>query len=271
MWESSEMDSGQMGFQGETMRLSEEQRSAYWRDGYVVVDDVFSSEEIEILRRESEIILAEDRTEILKEDDSDAPRQALGCHTYNDVFLALGHERRLVEPAMQLLEESVYIHQFKVNPKTAFSGGAFLWHQDFPVWERDDGMLEPRAVNIALFMDDISSINGALLVVPGSHLAEPPKASPKKDDYIIANDIVEEMVQGRGIVSADGRKGSVLFFHGNTLHASSGNITPFPRRIVYVTYCAVSNYIRTPSRPEWVAHRDFSAIVPTSGLIGART
>jgi hypothetical protein len=30
------------------------------------------------------------------------------------------------------------------------------------------------------------------------------------------------------------------------------------RRIVYLTLCAVSNYIRNPTRPEWIAHRDFT-------------
>ena len=51
-------------------------------------------------------------------------------------------------------------------------------------------------------------------------------------------------------------------FHGNLVHGSAGNITPYPRKIVYLTLNAVSNYIRTPTRPEWIAHRDFSPIVP---------
>jgi ectoine hydroxylase len=28
--------------------------------------------------------------------------------------------------------------------------------------------------------------------------------------------------------------------------------------------CAVSNYIRTPTRPEWIAHRDFAPIEPVA-------
>ncbi|MEM9963705.1 MAG: proline hydroxylase, partial [Pseudomonadota bacterium] len=39
-------------------------------------------------------------------------------------------------------------------------------------------------------------------------------------------------------------------------------ITPFPRTIVYLTLNAVSNYIRTPTREEWIAHRDFAPIQP---------
>ena len=31
-------------------------------------------------------------------------------------------------------------------------------------------------------------------------------------------------------------------------------------KIVYLTLCAVSNHIRKPTRPEWIAHRDFTPI-----------
>jgi ectoine hydroxylase len=53
-------------------------------------------------------------------------------------------------------------------------------------------------------------------------------------------------------------------FHGNLVHGSAPNITPYPRRIVYLTLCAVSNYIRKPTRPEWIAHRDFAPIEPVA-------
>ena len=51
-------------------------------------------------------------------------------------------------------------------------------------------------------------------------------------------------------------------FHGNLVHGSAGNITPFSRKIVYLTLNAVSNYIRKPTRPEWIAHQDFRPIEP---------
>ena len=45
---------------------------------------------------------------------------------------------------------------------------------------------------------------------------------------------------------------------------SAPNITPYPGRIVYLTLCAVSNYIRKPTRPEWIAHRDFTPLKPVA-------
>ena len=52
----------------------------------------------------------------------------------------------------------------------------------------------------------------------------------------------------------------MLMFDGNLVHGSSGNITPFPREIVYLTVNACSNYIRKPTREEWLAHQDFTPI-----------
>ena len=69
---------------------------------------------------------------------------------------------------------------------------------------------------------------------------------------------------GDGIVAPTGKPGSVLMFHGNLVHASPPNITPYPRKIVYLTLCAVSNHITKFTRPEFIAHRDFTPIVPVA-------
>ncbi len=71
------------------------------------------------------------------------------------------------------------------------------------------------------------------------------------------------LVDQGGIVAPTGKPGGLLLFHGNLVHGSAGNITPYPRKIVYLTLNAVSNYIRTPTRAEWIAHTDFAPIVPT--------
>ena len=60
------------------------------------------------------------------------------------------------------------------------------------------------------------------------------------------------------------KPGGLLMFHGNLVHGSAANITPFPRKIVYLTLNAVSNHIRKPTRPEWIAHTDFTPIEPVA-------
>jgi ectoine hydroxylase len=56
-------------------------------------------------------------------------------------------------------------------------------------------------------------------------------------------------------VAPTGKPGSVLMFHGNLVHASPPNITPYPRKIVYLTLCAVSNHITKFTRPDWMILR----------------
>jgi ectoine hydroxylase len=245
------------------MGLSDEQIRQYEDQGYLLLPEVFPVEEVDAMRDESARLLQQDRDQLLREEQSGAPRHLLGCHAFSDIFGVLSRDRRLIEPAMQLVGESLYVHQFKVNPKTAFTGEAFMWHQDFPVWRRDDGMPEPRAINVAVFLDEATSFNGPLMVVPGSHKAELPLAD-EQNAYILDIEVVEPVLRANGIVLAEGPVGSVLFFHGNLVHGSGGNISPFPRRIVYASYCAVSNHILNPTRPEWIAERNFEPIEPAS-------
>ncbi len=120
------------------------------------------------LRVEAEAIYSSDREEVWRE-SSGAPRTAFAAHTYNEAFSLLGRHPRLVEPVSQLFGEPVYMHQFKINAKAPFDGEVWQWHQDYGTWARDDGMPEPRAMNIAVFLDEVMAINGPLMFIPRSH------------------------------------------------------------------------------------------------------
>jgi ectoine hydroxylase len=131
-------------------------------------------------------------------------------------------------------------------------------------------MPEPRAMNIAVFMDEVMPINGPLMLVPRSHKHGVPPMTRRRR-LIPCRRSTRKRSQGSSRRAASSRRkpGAVLMFHGNLVHASAPNITPYPRRIVYLTLSAVSNYIRKPTRPEWIAHRDFTSIdpVPASALL----
>ena len=75
----------------------------------------------------------------------------------------------MIGPVEQLFGEQVYMHQYKINAKASFTGDVWQWHQDYGTWARDDGMPEPRAMNIAVFLDEVMPINGPLMLVPRSH------------------------------------------------------------------------------------------------------
>jgi L-proline 4-hydroxylase len=246
------------------MRLTEEQTKQLEEEGWIFLPEAFSAEEIAVLKAEAESIYEEDRPEVWRE-TSGAPRTAFAAHTYNEAFGILGRHPRLIEPLEQVFGEKVYMHQYKINAKASFTGDVWQWHQDYGTWARDDGMPEPRAMNISVFLDEVFTFNGPLMLIPKSHAhgvleAGHDTSTTSYPLWTLDNETVTRLVDEGGLVVPTGKPGGVLMFHGNLVHGSAGNITPFPRKIVYLTLNAVSNYIRTPTRAEWIAHQDFTPI-----------
>jgi ectoine hydroxylase len=246
------------------MKLQPGQLQEFDELGYLVMPDCFSEQEVAVLRAEAERIYASNREEVWRE-KSGAPRTAFAAHTYNGAFAILGRHPRLIEPIEQFFGEPVYMHQFKINAKAPFDGEVWQWHQDYGTWKRDDGMPDARAMNIAVFLDEVLAVNGPLMFIPKSHrcgtlAAAHDKATTSYPLWTLDNATVTQLVGEGGIVAPTGKPGTVLMFHGNLAHASPPNITPFPRKIVYLTLCAVSNHITKFTRPEFVAHRDFTPI-----------
>jgi len=126
-------------------------------------------------------------------------------------------------------------------------------------------MPEPRAMNLAVFVDEVNEFNGPLWFIPRSHKkgaieAKHDLTTTSYPLWVIDNDSIAKLVHQGGIVAPKGGPGSSIFFHGNLVHGSPPNMSPWDRQIVYVTYNAVSNAIRRFKRPAHIAHRDFTPI-----------
>ena len=197
--------------------FSPDQTASYHREGYLFLPNLFTAQEVAVLRAELPAILAQRRPEVWREKDSDAVRIAFAVHTYNSVFARLARHPRLVEPAQALLGEPIYIHQFKINQKAAFNGDVWQWHQDFGTWSVDDGMAEPRALNVALFLDDVTEFNGPLMFIPRSHSAGKVEASHDTVStsyplWTVADQTISDLAAEHGLMAPTGGAGSALFF-----------------------------------------------------------
>ena len=246
------------------MKLSDAQLQEFDERGYLFLEGLFDADEVAVLKDAALAIYASDREEVWRE-TSGAPRTAFAAHTYDEAHKCLGAHPRLIEPVMQLLGEQVYMHQYKINAKAAFDGDVWQWHQDYGTWARDDGMPEPRAMNISVFLDEVTPANGPLLFIPGSHKqgvveAGHDLATTSYPLWTLDRETVRRLADEGGVVALIGKPGSVLLFHGNMVHASPPNISPWNRIIVYLSLCAVSNHITKFTRREWIAHRDFTPI-----------
>jgi ectoine hydroxylase len=251
------------------MKLTFEQIDSYERDGWVVVPDVLSAAEVEVLTEAAEEVMQRPGPEVGREADG-SPHVCWGMHLFDERLGTLARHPALVAPSKQLLGSDIFVHQSRINMKQT-NGSIVEWHQDFGTYHRVDGVPDPRGVMIGVFLDDVTAANAPLLAVPGSHregLVSTASIDPTTPDhgqvakyrYDITRETMSRLVDQYGLAVIDGTAGSVLFMNMTVVHGSSVNITPKRRLLLYVNVCPVDNRGESFERPEYYAARDFSPI-----------
>lgn len=264
------------------MLLTQDQLRSYDEQGFLLVPDLISPTEVDLLRAEAPKLYGDKSLRNVVEKDGYATRSVYGCHLVNDYYNRFAGHPSLLGPAKQLLDDEVYTYQFKINAKVAFQGDVWKWHQDYIFWRNEDGLPSPRVTNVAIFLDEVTEFNGPLFLIPGSHREGVIEVAPlnKRPDgvykdapewittltadlkYSIDSPKVAELVERYGITAPKGKAGGALFFHSNMVHASTINISPFSRTMLLITYNSVSN---TPTvvddpRPDFIAGRNYSPV-----------
>lgn len=269
------------------MKLTNEQIDFYHQEGYLLIPNSFDPAEVEVLKAQLPIVYAEDTPSRVFEEGTNVVRAVHGSHKSNQLFGRLVRHPKLLVPAMQLLDNQVYVHQFKVNAKAAFDGKVWEWHQDYIFWKEEDGMSTPRALNATVFLDDVNEFNGPILVIPRTHKIGVHESEDKditlQDEqpewmshlsanlkYSLEQQTIARYVHQYGIVGPKGAAGSVLFFHPNLFHGSGPNMSPLDRALAMVTYNNVENKlldVENP-RPWFLASRDFTPVevLPSGAL-----
>ncbi len=249
--------------------LDAQQLSSFNDQGFLLFPSLFSEAEVAVLREGAANAMARSGPEVVCEPDSEAVRLVYGAHRFEEACQRLGRHPKLIAAAEQLLRaDGVYIHQSRLNPKVAFEGSNWDWHQDFATWHDRDGLKEPRALMVAVFIEDVTAANAPLLIVPGSHkngLVHDANDNREAGGYTlftIPPKTLAELAKERGIVAQTGPAGSVLICHSNIVHGSSNNITPWPRTIFYLNVAACDNPPTIFKRAEHHCSRDWSPIEP---------
>lgn len=254
--------------------------AGYDANGFLSVDELISAEEVATYREEMERLGSDpelrkdDRTVI--EPESDEVRSVFDVHKLSSIFAQLVRDPRVVGRARQLLGSDVYVHQSRVNYKPGFGGAGFYWHSDFETWHAEDGMPTPRALSMSIALTDNYPYNGPLLIMPGSHktyiscVGETPedhyKASLREQEIGTPDHVsLDTLVQGSGITQFTGKAGSATIFDSNCMHASNGNVTPYPRSNIFVVFNSMENTLVEPyaapkRRPDHIASRDFTPV-----------
>ncbi|WP_153395205.1 ectoine hydroxylase [Ornithinicoccus halotolerans] len=243
--------------------------------GYVLIDQLVTAEELAEMREElrrlslDPAVRADERTVV--EAKSQEVRSIFEVHKSSPLFRRIATDPRVVGRARQILGSDVYIHQSRVNFKPGFEGKEFSWHSDFETWHAEDGMPTPRAVSISISLTDNYSFNGPLMIMPGSHqqyvscVGETPEDNYKSSLVMQGagtpdKETLTRFADEYGIDVLEGKAGGAIMFDSNCMHASNGNVTPFPRSNVFIVFNSVENACGEP----------FAAPAPRPAFLGAR-
>ena len=263
--------------------LTAEQLADFEKNGFLILDAVFTESEVAALRSESSELLTDVTTKNLKEvicePNSGAVRSVFRAHKLSQPIEEVTNDHRLTRIAQGLLGDAVYIHQTRVNFKPGFKGTEFYWHSDFETWHVEDGMPRMRALSMSITLTENHADNGPLLLIPGSHktfvtcTGETPdnhheKSLRKQQFGVPSDEAVSHLIETNGIARAECKAGSVIVFDCNTVHGSNSNITPDPRANIFVVYNAMANavidpFCTQPPRPEHVCTRESIVQVQT--------
>ena len=210
------------------------------------------------------------------EPGDDSLRSLFAVHDLPGPLGDFARDPFIVAVARQVLGGDVYVHQSRVNLKPGFRGREFYWHSDFETWHAEDGMPGMRAISVSVLLSENRTCNGPLMAITGSHRwfvpcvgATPQRnheRSLRRQEVGVPSDrMLAELVRRGRIEECTGPVGTVVVFDSNLMHGSNGNITPLPRRNLFLVYNSVENRLVEPfaapaPRPEFVASRTFDPV-----------
>jgi ectoine hydroxylase len=238
---------------GDKVKLTQQQIADYDRDGFLIIPDVFSAEEVQSLRNEIERLHTIEAKTIFREREG-AIRSIFLVHekyspVYSSPFRSLTRSPRVLGPAKQLLKnQDTYVMHTKINVKPALEGTGWLWHQDHGYWVHD-GYPEDDLLTALVLLGDTAEIQGALYMIPGSHKLglqdhyfDDSKAAYQLPQRAVKVDRLKEVMKNSPKpVPVVGKAGSLVLFHCLTIHGSGINMSPDNRWQAYITYNRCAN------------------------------
>lgn len=236
--------------------ISEEQREAFRRDGFLLVENLTTLEEIESMRVVYDRLFSErrgwesgDLFDMVGKDNLDAGLalpQLLSPSRYEPSLLQTRLSANAQSIAQQLLGPKIENYLEHAIMKPAGHGAATPWHQDDAFNRRGSGFVDQ--ISIWMPLQDVAVESGCMLYIRGSnHGPLFPHRSPGGDPRISGLETVSppDLAQ---CVAVPMRAGSAVIHHSRTLHAAGVNTTDQPRRAYIVGYAVKSRRHRLFSR-----------------------
>lgn len=176
------------------------------------------------------------------------PRRLLHAYTRSEALKALAIQPEVVAVLDQLLNGSVHLSQCHHNcvmTKHPGFSSATLWHQDVRYWSYE----RPELVSAWFALGRESRANGALSVIPGSHLLDF-EAQRLDADLFLRPELDENQSLIAQAQVVELNAGDVLLFHCRLLHAAGQNQTDSVKLSAVFTYHGQDNLARVGTRSD---------------------
>ncbi len=219
--------------------LSRDQIEFYNENGYLMVEDAVTPEQLDALRAVTYALIDESRT-VTESDDRFDLDDGHGPETPRLTRIKLPHKQHplfwdvlrnspMTGVLGDLLGPDTLIQTSKLNTKAPGGGQAVEWHQDWAFYPHtNDSMLA-----FGLMLEDVEEDNGPLKVVPGSHKG-PVLAHTNADGVFCgAVDPSDPDFHLDRAVTLTGKAGSMTVHHARTLHGSAPNVSDRNRLILF--------------------------------------
>ena len=220
--------------------LNDEQKKKFDKDGFLLVKNLFSEEEISPLR-ESITKFSQKKSNDWKkgeemayyETNTEDSDERILCRIekyvdYHPEFKAIAYSKKILDCMEDIIGESCMLFKDKINFKRPGAGG-YRPHQD--VQARWDEFVK-YAMNIMISTDRSTPENGCLEVAPGQHKRG---VIGKYHTCLEGDDL-----NGMKFEMVPTEIGDVLFFDHFTPHQSKPNNSDKPRSNIYLTYNLLS-------------------------------
>ncbi len=223
--------------------LSQEQISSYQDNGFLVVEDFLSADELGFWRLALDESLAKrngnqlpDKVSLVNPNSdqdyySKVFDQLLNLWQDNEKMKQIMLDERLGEMAAKLAgvdgiriwHDQALIKKPWANPTS--------WHLDTPYWSFSDR----RAISIWVALDDATYENGCLFFIPGSCKTTTFENPGIGKNMGVIFDVYPEFKKTKS-AAAPMKAGSCSFHNGLTIHGAHANMTPGIRRAMTCAY-----------------------------------
>jgi len=218
--------------------LTDEQKRFYAENGYLMVENAVTPEQLARLRAITDRLI--DASRAVAESDAvydldrghgpDSPRltRIKLPHKQDPYFWEILRNSAVTEVLNDLLGPDTTIITSKLNTKAPGGGAAVEWHQDWAFYPHTNDDL----LAFGLMLEDVDAANGPLMVIPGTHRG-PVLSHEANGVFAGAIDPEDPLFQKDKAVTLTGKAGSMTVHHCRTLHGSAPNVSDRARLILF--------------------------------------